>query len=88
MPRRYHSGYVGAVDLRKLHGRRADGARCAVDQDSVAGSKVELLQISVRIPGTLADDHFAKALFSRHDGDSAVCGQAYILCVRAVSARC
>ena len=78
MPRRDDRRHLGAIVLRELHRRRANGAGRAVDQDRVAGLEVEFLQTIVRVPGALADDGLVKARACGHGRDRALLGNAQV----------
>ena len=87
VPRRDDRRHLGAIGLRELHCRRADGAGRAVDEDPVARLEAERLQIRVRIPGSLADHGLAEARTRRHGSDRPLFGHAEIFGMRAVDVR-
>ena len=69
---------LGAIGLRELHGRRADGAGGAVDQDAVAGLEAERLQIRVGVQSALANHGLAEAQARRHRRDRRRFGHAEV----------
>ena len=87
VPRRDDRRYLGAIGLRELHCRRADGAGRAVDEDPAARFEAERLQIRVRIPGSLAYHGISEARTRRHDSNRPLFGYAEIFSMRTVDVR-